>query len=216
MAALTNRTLERRKSRLLTSCGIEASARRRSIGKAAAMTCFTECFSTRFVNAHARERNGAFEGRNSIRARPSRSFVHRVHIRANRGYTLCNQATNTYPISRAHTVGNSWGKRGSIISMCNFRFIIPSECAPTSLSLSLSLSLFFLFGKRQSLIAEIYLFQFQLLIFRIYASHEIIPILFIFFVLNVCTSCIGRKCVRGYYCLIIYPIFGEGQFQQSR
>ena len=140
MAALTNRTLERRKSRLLTSCGIEASARRRSIGKAAAMTCFTECFSTRFVNAHARERNGAFEGRNSIRARPSRSFVHRVHIRANRGYTLCNQATNTYPISRAHTVGNSWGKRGSIISMCNFRFIIPSECAPTSLSLSLSLS----------------------------------------------------------------------------
>ena len=97
--------------------------------------------------AHVRERNGAFEGRNSIRARPSRSFVHRIHIRANRGYTLCNQATNTYPISRAHTVGNFWGSAAAPFP-CVISALSPPDCAPTSLSLSLSLSfsLFFLFA----------------------------------------------------------------------
>ena len=157
--------------------------------------------------AHVRERNGAFEGRNSIRARPSRSFVHRIHIRANRGYTLCNQATNTYPISRAHTVGNFWGNAAAPFP-CVISALSPPECAPTSLSLSLSLFLsFFSFccicwflGNADRWSPESICFNFSCWFFRFSRRAKLFHFFFFFFLFW------RRKCVRGFYHLAFVAI----------
>lgn len=87
------------------------------------------------------------------------------------------------------------GKRGSTISMCNFRFITlrplpsPGMCSHFSLFFTFFSLHLLIFGKCRPLIAGIYLFQYQLLIFRIYSSDGIIPFFFflIFLFLNVRT-----------------------------
>lgn len=106
--------LQQRKLWLLS---FASNHRRRSIGKAASTTCRVECFSIRLDRSPWTERG--FWGPKLDSYTPS-SFLYieitHPHI-ANSWCTLCNQATNTYPISWTLPNTRCWkflGKRSTI------------------------------------------------------------------------------------------------------
>lgn len=106
--------LQQRKLWLLS---FASNDRRRSIGKAASTTCRVECFSIRLDRSPWTERG--FWGPKLDSYTPS-SFLYieitHLHI-ANSWCTLCNQATNTYPISWTLPNTRCWkflGKRSTI------------------------------------------------------------------------------------------------------